>query len=298
MKIGILFPGYGSQFVGMGKDLYDQSRLMQEYFEQASNCLDINFIKLCFASSDAELAHISNAYVALFLVNASLYSLLRQEGITADRVAGHGVGEYAALYAAGSISLPDALYMLQKFAAFYGESLEQGKFSVAHVLGADDEQLEAWCAEHSTGKDTVTITAHNTPDDHYVSGPRKAVQKFTAFCNLQEGVTCTELDEGYGLHSAHVDEVVEKLTSYLPKVDFKDLAIPMINCVDGVQVVSCEPAKYSVIRQINNPILWNQVLSNFTDCDTIITVGPGSALGEMARKRFPEKSILSFSTPG
>src|SRR3972149_740986 len=104
MKIGMLFSGYGGQYVGMGKDLYDNSRAMQELFEEASNCLGSNFVKLCFASSDAELSSIENAYVAIFLLGASLYTLLHEAGVKVDLVAGHDIGEFAALFASGSLS--------------------------------------------------------------------------------------------------------------------------------------------------------------------------------------------------
>src|SRR3989304_305540 len=105
MKIGLLFSGYGGQDVGMGKDLYDNSRVMQELFEEASNCLGINFVKLCFASSDAELSSLENAYVAIFLIEVSLYALLNESGVSADLFAGHDIGEFAALFSAGSLSL-------------------------------------------------------------------------------------------------------------------------------------------------------------------------------------------------
>src|SRR5206468_1601039 len=108
---------YGSQFVGMGKDLYDQSRIMQEYFEEASNCLNINFVKLCFASSDAELARAEHAYPALFLVSCALHALIKEQGVQANIVAGYNQGEFSAVYAAGGINFPDGLYLLSKYAS-------------------------------------------------------------------------------------------------------------------------------------------------------------------------------------
>src|SRR5579859_6426456 len=98
MKIATLFPGYGSQYVGMGKELYDESRIMQEYFEEASNCLNINFVKLCFASSDAEISRIDNALLTNFLVGSALFALLKDLGFKTDVLVGHNAGEYAAIY--------------------------------------------------------------------------------------------------------------------------------------------------------------------------------------------------------
>src|SRR5579872_2129839 len=101
MKIALLFPGYGSQFVGMGKELYDEHRIVQEYFEEASNCLNINFVKLCFASSDAELRKAENAYTALFLVSSAIAALLQQYGVTPHAVAGYNIGQLSAVHVAG-----------------------------------------------------------------------------------------------------------------------------------------------------------------------------------------------------
>ncbi len=93
MKKVILFPGYGSQYVGMAKELYDESRIMQEYFEEAANCLDTNFVKLCFASSDADVTQAPAAYTSIFLVSCSIYSLIKDRGIVADLVTGYNTGE-------------------------------------------------------------------------------------------------------------------------------------------------------------------------------------------------------------
>ena len=113
MKIGMLFPGQGSQYLGMGKELYADERIVQEYFDEASVCLEQNFLRLCFASSERELTKTSNAQTAIFLVSSAIFSLLKKKyDIVPDIVAGHSLGEYSALFAAGGISFPDRLYLL------------------------------------------------------------------------------------------------------------------------------------------------------------------------------------------
>lgn len=125
MKVGIIFPGYGSQFVGMGKEFYDSSRIMQEMFEEASQCLDVNFPKLCFASSAAELAKLEKGYVVLFATTFAIAQIMKERGITVSLVAGYDIGEYAAIATAGGISLPDALYLLNKYAVMFEELLQE-----------------------------------------------------------------------------------------------------------------------------------------------------------------------------
>ena len=114
MRTALLFPGHGAQRVGMVKEFYNNSRAVQELFEQASHCLDINFIRLCFASSDAELSRVENAFPALFLMQCAVVKYLQEQGVSYDAVAGCDVGSYAAAYAAGSLTLPDGLYLLSK----------------------------------------------------------------------------------------------------------------------------------------------------------------------------------------
>ena len=165
MKIGMLFPGYGSQSVGMGKEFYDESRIMQEYFEEAANCLPINFVKLCFASSDVELAHMNNAYLSLFLVSNGIYATMKEAGITPDFVAGYDTGVYAALFAANGLSLPDGLYLLSKYALFYQEMLEASpkKFSEVRLTGCPTEEIEVLVREATTRNAYARIGIYETP---------------------------------------------------------------------------------------------------------------------------------------
>ena len=145
MKIALLFPGYGSQYVGMGKDLYDEYRIVQEYFEEASHCLNSNFVKLCFASSDAELGKMVNAYTALFLMGSATYAVLKENGIEPDVVTGYNNGESAALFAAGCFSFPDGLYLLNKYCSFYQEIVDGMDVDLIHVTNVSTKQIEDAC---------------------------------------------------------------------------------------------------------------------------------------------------------
>lgn len=295
MKIGLFFPGYGSQFVGMGKELYDDSRIMQEYFEEASNCLDSNFVKLCFASSDAELAKMRNAYVSIFLVSSSLYALLASEEIVPNVVAGYGLGEYSALLAAGSISLPDGLYLLNKFATVYQQALSVLDVRVLRIEGMSIRDLAKLCTSCSNEHQRANIAAYESDKQAVVSGTSRAISCIRDHFSVNPTVTVQDLDQEYGLHSPLMNPIVEKFAMYLEKVDFKDLKIPLINCVDGVQIKGGESAKYGTIRQISEPILWNEVIDNFVDCDLIIGVGPGKKIIDLVQERYPEKQFFTLN---
>ena len=175
LKIGMLFPDYPSQFVGMAKELYDNSRLMQEYFEEASNCLNINFIKLCFASSDSELVKISHAYPSLFLVSSAVAALLLERGIVPYKVAGYNLGEYAALCSIGSLTLPDGLYFLSKFASLYQDELNGLDVRMIKVKGLSTKVLQELFETTGNKNSAIAISSYQADNMHTIAGIRNAI---------------------------------------------------------------------------------------------------------------------------
>lgn len=220
MKIIMLFPGYGSQYIGMGKEFYDQSRIMQEYFEEAAICLPINFTKLIFSSSDNDLKILSNAYPAQFLVSICLFKILEQEGIIPTHVAGMDIGAYAALFAARGISFPDALYLLSKLAL---------------------SQTTSEAAEQSLATPSFAM--------------------------------------------------------YLQKVDFKDLAIPLIDSTKNQMITTANQAHQLIVDGEAMPSSLNHIIDTLAEADLIIQVGPGTDLVPKLQKKYPSKTILSCNQP-
>ena len=294
MKIGMLFPDYASQFVGMGKELYDDSRIMQEYFEEASSCLDMNFIKLCFASSDSELAKITNAYVALFLTSSSIAALLQEEGIKPSIVAGYGVGEFSALHAVRGISLPDGLYVLNKFAHFYQDLIPTLDMTIIEIHNLPTREVKQMCEQLSVGKDNVYIAAYNTPHNTVVAGNYKAIAKAYQYA-LDHNSDVHEKPICSGLHGSLMAHVMEQVKVYLEKVDFRDLEVPIVTSIDGKENVQGEKIKNNVIEQLQAPIQWNKVLNKFEDCTVILEVGPGSTLTSLVKELYPDKPVFSVN---
>jgi [acyl-carrier-protein] S-malonyltransferase len=296
-KIGVVFSGFGSQFVGMGKDVYDDSRAIQEYFEEAYNCLGLNFVKLCFASSDEELAKISNAYLAIFLTDISLYSLLLELGIQADVLAGYGIGRYAALYAAGGFSFPDGLYLINKYSNFYQDFLDHNHdLKMLAISGIQTKQLRLLCEQIDKTGAKLLISAIYNDIHQLVVGNSKLVDKLEQALKQHDSqINIKQLDLAWGLHSEFANQLATNFKIYFGKVDFKDLVIPVLSSVNGKLIKTGKAVKKDLIDQELKPILWDKVVHGLIDCDVILEVGPGHLLADQLRATYPEKIVMTLN---
>lgn len=295
MKIAVLFPGYGNQYVGMAKDLYDEFRIVQEYFEEASNCLDINFVKLCFASSDTDLAQMHNAYTALFLVSCSLYSLLKEQGLQSDIFVGYNTGDYAALYAAGSITFPDGLYLLNKLAQQYESFLVQENVALLQIEGLSTLDVEKACKKYAKKNAPVSIAIYQADTIHVVGGSKDVVDQLKEdLCN-NKSIVCSSVPLAVGLHSSLMGPVVEQFKMYLEKVDFKDIHTPCIGS-QAELLNSGEMIKKYIVDSVQMPLHWHKIMDSLGGYSIIIEVGPGNQLSTLARAQYPDKIILSIQS--
>lgn len=295
MKIVALFPGYGSQFVGMGKDIYNENRIVQEYFEQASSCLDTNFVKLCFASSDMELGKMQHANTAIFLIGSAICALLKEAEIPIDMVAGYNHGEYTALFAADGISFPDGLYLLNKLSLFYLEVLNNSDIHALSVSGILTQELSAMCASASVEDEYASIALYSTKVDHIIAGSMIAVLKVKKMVSQQENAKSHNTSVELGLHSPLFNGVADQFKMYLEKVDFKDLKVPLLSCSDGTPIVQGSLVKHHIIEHINSPIRWDKIMKSCADADIIIEIGPGTQLTNMIVGMHPEKKVISVN---
>lgn len=300
MKIGMIFPGQGAQFVGMGKEFYDQERLMQEYFEQASICLKKNFVKLCFASSERELMETQNAQTAIFLVSASLVHLLKDRyDVAPTIVAGHSLGEYSALFAAQGINFADGLYLLNKRAQFMEEATARQNGGMLAVLNMPVETLETIVAAHDdpSGIERVAqIVNYNAPTQLVVSGTLPELEAIKEAVVAQKG-RAIPLKVSGGFHSRLMQQAQERFAAYLTKVDIHDLALPLISNVDAQPIRAAHEVKDALVRQISAPVRWWRSMEHMADCDLILQIGPGDQMAKLLAREWSDKPILAFNTP-
>jgi [acyl-carrier-protein] S-malonyltransferase len=300
MKIGMIFPGQGSQVLGMGKELYDRERIIQEYFEEASGCLDQNFVRLCFASSERELRETVNAQTSIFLVSASIYALIKERyNIIPSIVAGHSSGEYAAIFAAGGMSFADALYLLKKRALFMEEATKKIEGGMLAVLGMPYEKVKALCEQYDDPSGNVRVAEivnYNAPEQFVISATIPELKAIEQEIRSVKG-KCIALNVAGAFHSRLMRESEEQFALYMVKVDFKDLSVPLVNNVEASIIHSNEQLKQSLIRQMSSHVLWWPSMQKFQDCDLILEVGPGNKFTKLLKREWPQKQVLTINTP-
>jgi [acyl-carrier-protein] S-malonyltransferase len=295
MKIVCLFPGYGSQFVGMAKELYDEYRIVQEYFEEASHCLDTNFVKLCFASSDAELSKMNNAYTATFVVSSSIYALLLQKGVVPSCVVGFNQGEVSALSAVKSFAFPDGLYLLSKYASFYQQLLSDRECSITHIKGFSEKKLQTLCKKIEKLEGPVAIALYRGVDDYVVAGTTSAVDLLRKEVLEHPEVTVDDQPLELGLHMALMETVMDQMRIYREKVDFKDTTVPFMSGTAATMITQGDQLKEYSVDSLGLPIHWDKVMHALADYDLIIEIGPGSMLTQTIAKKYPEKRCIAIN---
>ena len=277
-RVAFLFPGQGSQAVGMGKDFHDFSSQAQEIFTRADEALGYRISTLCFEGPEDELKLTQNTQPALLAVSYVAYILL---GKDASMAAGHSLGEYSALVAADSLGFEDALRLVHKRGKYMQEAVPVGVGAMAAVLGSSYEDVESAINKVTDG--VVEIANWNSREQIVIAGHKEAVDKALTLINPPRSVM---LPVSAPFHCRLMKSAEEKLSRDLDEVEFRDPAFPVITNVDAKIIHRGEEARDALKRQVTRPVLWFKSMEvlNEENMDVFVELGSGKVLSGLAKR--------------
>ncbi|MCR4395344.1 MAG: ACP S-malonyltransferase [Candidatus Saccharicenans sp.] len=267
-----LFPGQGSQAVGMGRDFYERSQEAREIFSLADEALGFSLSRLCLEGPEEELRLTSRAQPALLTVSYIAFRLLR---IKPDLAAGHSLGEYSALVAAGSLDFTDAVKLVHNRGRYMMEAVPPGRGTMAAVLGLDYQKVETGLKAISSG--LVQVANWNAEDQIVIAGEKEALEEALAILKAPRSVP---LQVSGPFHTSLMKPAAEKLRADLEKINFRDPAFPIISNVTAREMLSGTEAKELLYRQVFSPVLWYPAMQRLSELGVrqAVELGPGKVL--------------------
>ena len=289
-----VFPGQGAQFVGMGKDLYENNPLAKEMFEKANEILGFRITDLMFAGTDEDLRQTKVTQPAIFLHSVILAKTLGDQ-FKPDMTAGHSLGEFSALVAAGALSFEDGLVLVSKRAMAMQKACEQNPSTMAAIIALPDEKVEEICAS----VDGVVVAAnYNCPGQLVISGAVEAVDAACEKAKAAGARRALRLPVGGAFHSPLMEPAKQELEKAIAEAPFQTPVCPVYQNVDAKPYTDPAAIKANLIAQLTAPVRWTYIVRNMlSDGVTEFTeLGPGSVLQGLIRKVDPNTVVESKST--
>ncbi|MDY7431421.1 ACP S-malonyltransferase [Bacillus sp. V26] len=298
-KIAFLFPGQGSQFIGMGKELYEQVPAAKRLFDEADETLETKLSSLIFEGDAKELTLTYNAQPALLTTSIAVLEKFKESGITPDFTAGHSLGEYSALVAAGAMSFKDAVYTVRKRGEFMNEAVPAGEGAMAAILGMDADALKQVTDKVTEDGHLVQLANLNCPGQIVISGTAKGVELASEQAKENGAKRAIPLDVSGPFHSELMKPAADKLKEVLDSCELKDADVPVISNVSADVMTDKADIKEKLIEQLYSPVRFEETVNKLIaeGVTTFIEIGPGKVLSGLVKKVNRRLKTIAVSDP-
>lgn len=276
-KIAFVFPGQGTQHVGMGSSLLVEFEVVRNVFDRASTVLGMDMRKLCLEGPQEKLDLTVNTQIAVLTLSIAIYSIFKEKTAIKPMVmAGHSLGEYSALYAAGAIGFEDVFSVVQARARYHQEAVPAGLGAMAAIIGLDGDSVEALCSEVSDANAKVSVAIHNTSQQIVVSGHAAAVEKAMLAAKQKGAQQVVRLPISAPCHCSLLQRAADMLKEKLEPVAFHDPSVPVIPNSNPAVLYTRENARRLLVDQIVLPVQWRQTVEKISamGVEKIIEIGP------------------------
>ncbi len=284
--IAFVFPGQGSQYAGMGKELADNFPAARQVFEEANEALGIDLAGLCFNGPEEDLKLTTNTQPAILTVSIAALRVIEQEsGLKPSYVAGHSLGEYSALVAAGAIGFADAVRTVRKRGAFMQEAVPVGTGSMAAVMGLEREALEEVCREAAQGE-IVSPANFNSPGQVVIAGHTAAVERAAELAKGKGAKRALLLPVSAPFHCQLMVPAGERLRVVLEQVTVSDPQVPVVTNVEASPNQKASRVRDLLVAQVSAPVRWDESVTRMAELgvDRFVEIGPGKVLSGLVKR--------------
>lgn len=286
MKTAFLFPGQGSQKVGMVQDLFENYDSVKALIKEADETLGFSISKMMFEGPDTELMKTEFTQPAILTASVAVWQVLKEHGLTPDIAAGHSLGEYSALVAAGAISFADAVHTVHLRGRFMQEAVPLGEGGMAAIIGSNPETIVKVCGEVSTEALPVQAVNFNCPGQVVIAGATAAVEKACEALKEAGARRAIMLKVSAPFHSTLMEPAALRLKEVLDKIDIHDTAIPVVANVNAKEETKADEIRKNLVDQAAHPVHWEESIRNMVagGVDMTVEAGPGTVLTGFMKK--------------
>jgi len=279
MKTAFVFPGQGAQYAGMGRDVAEKFPVARAVFDEVDRALDFPLSRLCFDGPEEELKLTENTQPAIVTTSIALYRVLEEKGIRPDFVAGHSLGEYSALVAAGALKVADPAALVRRRGRYMQEAVPVGEGAMAALLGLDLAAVLSVCERAAEGQ-VVSPANLNSPGQIAIAGNREAVERAMNIAKESGAKRAIPLQVSAPFHCALLLPAEERLAVDLDRSTFADLRFPLVTNVDARPIHKGEDARSALKRQVSRPVRWQETIQLLLDQGVrrFVEIGPGKVL--------------------